>query len=187
MATLSPGIIQKLIDAMNSGKKLFREGRAALLQVIEILPVGLDDKDLWPKGGFHIKVSDSSQAIYTCLPANQDVLILSNKLRLGQFIQVDGFESGDSVPILQGINLFTGRHALVGSPELISKEEGDVKSPFSSDTAAAGGSSRQSNFVSKRSSWSSEQFNPTINGEFFFFPLVIWVWLFFLTNLTVFN
>lgn len=117
MAALAPGILLKLLNGMNSGVKPTNEHRSSLLQVTDIVPADLDEKSLWPKHGFFIKISDSSHSIYASLPFDQDDLVLSNKMQLGQFIYVDQLEPGSPVPIVKGAKLVPGRHPLVGTPE----------------------------------------------------------------------
>ncbi|KAJ4961421.1 hypothetical protein NE237_021331 [Protea cynaroides] len=119
MAALAPGILLKLLNGMNSGLKPTGEHRSSLLQVTDIVPADLDEKNLWPKQGFYIKVSDSSHSIYASLPFEQDDLVLSNKMQLGQFIYVDRLEPGSPVPIIKGTKPLPGRHPLVGTPEPI--------------------------------------------------------------------
>ncbi|KAF6157363.1 hypothetical protein GIB67_004301 [Kingdonia uniflora] len=119
MATLAPGILMKLLDGMNTGTKPTGEHRSSLLQVTDIVPADLDETGLWPKRGFYIKVSDSSHTVYVSLPDEQDDLVLSNKMQLGQFIYVDRLEPGSPVPIIQGTKMIPGRHPLVGTPEPI--------------------------------------------------------------------
>ncbi|XP_019171183.1 PREDICTED: uncharacterized protein LOC109166744 [Ipomoea nil] len=117
MATLAPGVLLKLLDGLNSGVKPTSEHRSSLLQVTDIVPAELDDNELWPKHGFYIKVSDSSHSIYVSLPFEQDDLVLSNKMQLGQFIYVDRLEQGSPVPVVRGAKPLPGRHPLVGTPE----------------------------------------------------------------------
>ncbi|KAG9450004.1 hypothetical protein H6P81_009969 [Aristolochia fimbriata] len=121
MAALAPGILLKLIDGMNTGIKATGEHRNALLQVTDIVPVDLDEKDLWPKHGFYIKISDSSHSIYASLPFEHDHLVLTNKIQLGQFIYVDRLQPGSPVPVIQGAKPLPGRHPLVGTPEPITR------------------------------------------------------------------
>ncbi|KAG2318740.1 hypothetical protein Bca4012_055068 [Brassica carinata] len=145
MAALAPGILQKLIDGMKTGVKPTGEHRSSLLQVTDIVPIDLDEKNLLPKQGFFIKLSDSSHSIYVTLPSDQDDVVLSNKMQLGQFIYVDRLDPGTPVPIVQGARPIPGRHPLLGTPEVSArgKEEpgsrprrgswgqnGDVPSPF---------------------------------------------------------
>ncbi|XP_072965276.1 uncharacterized protein [Typha angustifolia] len=142
MAALAPGILLKLLNGMNSGAaKPVGEHRTALLQVTDIVPADLDDKDLFPKHGFYIKVSDSSHSIYVSLPFDQDDLVLSNKIHLGQFINVEKLAPASPVPILVGAKPLPGRHPLVGTPEPLSRNK--------SMTSSANGSHR-------RGSWGSE-------------------------------
>ncbi|PHT30754.1 hypothetical protein CQW23_29674 [Capsicum baccatum] len=117
MAALAPGILLKLLNGMKSGVKPTSEHRSSLLQVTDIVPADLDEKNLWPKHGFFIKVSDSSHSIYVSLPFEQDDLVLSNKMQLGQFIYVDRLEPGSPVPVVKGAKPLPGRHPLVGTPE----------------------------------------------------------------------
>ncbi|XP_057541767.1 uncharacterized protein LOC130820420 [Amaranthus tricolor] len=117
MATLAPGVLVKLLDGMKKGVKPTGEHRSSLLQVTDIVPAELDEKNLWPKHGFYIKVSDSSHSIYVSLPYEQDDLVLSNKMQLGQFIYVDKLEPGSPVPIAKGTKPIPGRHPFMGTPE----------------------------------------------------------------------
>ncbi|XP_022159134.1 uncharacterized protein LOC111025563 isoform X2 [Momordica charantia] len=135
MATLAPGVVVKLLDGMNSGVKPTSDHRSSLLQVTDIVPAELDEKNLWPKHGFYIKVSDSSHSIYVSLPSDQDDFVLSNKMQLGQFIYVDKLEPGSPVPVVRGAKPLPGRHPLVGTPEPVMlmglREKGDNKSSAS--------------------------------------------------------
>ncbi|XP_057495188.1 uncharacterized protein LOC130780269 [Actinidia eriantha] len=117
MATLAPGVLLKLLNGMNSGVKPTGEHRSSLLQVTDIVPADLDEKNLWPKLGFYVKVSDSSHSIYVSLPFEQDDLVFSDKMQLGQFIYVDKLDPGSPVPVVKGAKPLPGRHPLVGTPE----------------------------------------------------------------------
>ncbi|MED6219679.1 hypothetical protein PIB30_117322 [Stylosanthes scabra] len=117
MATLAPGILQKLLEGLKTGVKPTSEHRSSLLQITDIVPAELDEKSLFPKHGFYIKLSDSSHSIYAALPSDQHDFVLSNKMQLGQFIYVDRLEPGSPVPVVQGAKPLPGRHPLVGTPE----------------------------------------------------------------------
>lgn len=91
--------------------------RTALVQVTDIVPVDLDEKALWPKHGFYIKLSDSTDSVYTSLPVDQSDLVMSNKIQLGQFINLDRLEPGLPVPVISGCCPLPGRHPLVGTPD----------------------------------------------------------------------
>nr|CAD1819929.1 unnamed protein product [Ananas comosus var. bracteatus] len=93
MAVLVPGVLLKLLQHMNnSDAEISSDHRASLLQVIGIVPA-LAGGDLYPNHGFYLKVSDSSHATYVSLPDEDDDLILSDKIQLGQFIYVDCLEA----------------------------------------------------------------------------------------------
>ncbi|EFJ15892.1 hypothetical protein SELMODRAFT_117469 [Selaginella moellendorffii] len=116
MASLTPGVLVKLLQNMSSETKVAGEYRSVLLQVIGIVPA-LAGGELWPNHGFYLKVSDSSHATYVSLAEEHDDLILSDKLQLGQFIHVDRLEYGSPVPLLKGVRALPGRHQCVGTPE----------------------------------------------------------------------
>lgn len=139
MATLAPGILLKLLDGMNTGVKPTSEYRNSLLQVTDIVPADLDEKNLWPKHGFYIKVSDSSHSIYVSLPSEQDDFVLSNKMQLGQFIYVDRLEPGSPVPVIKGAKPLPGRHPFVGTPEPLMglREKGEKGEPKSNSKLSA--------------------------------------------------
>ncbi|KAG0499111.1 hypothetical protein HPP92_003802 [Vanilla planifolia] len=148
MAVLAPGVLLKLLDGMKAGNtKPVGNHRNAILQVTDIVPADLDEKDLLPKHGFYIKVSDSSRSIYVTLPINQDDLVLSNKIQLGQFIYVDRLEPGSPVPIIVGVKPLPGRHPLMGTPEPIVRDKINVEN---SDLKGEKNPRR-------RGSWESEQ------------------------------
>lgn len=117
MATLTAGMLKRLLQHMNSDVKAAGEHRSSLLQVIDIVPADLDGDELWPKHGFYVKVSDSSHATYVSLRDEDVDLVLSNKLQLGQFVYVDRLEAGSPVPVLRGVRPLQGRHPLIGSPQ----------------------------------------------------------------------
>ncbi|KAL8253646.1 hypothetical protein R6Q59_031867 [Mikania micrantha] len=150
MAALAPGILLKLLNGMNSGVKPTSEHRSSLLQVTDIVPADLDEKDLWPKHGFYIKVSDSSHSIYVSLPFEQDDLVLSNKMQLGQFIYIDNLEPGSPVPVAKGAKPLPGRHPFVGTPEPLMglRDKGEHKSIFNSNTKCS---------APRRGSWGTGQ------------------------------
>ncbi|MFS7941262.1 hypothetical protein Hanom_Chr05g00474131 [Helianthus anomalus] len=116
MTNLTSGVLLKLLDGMNSGVKPTSEYRNSLLQVVDIMPVALDEKDLYPKQGFCVKVPDSSRSTYVSLLPD---LILANEIQLGQFVFVEKLEAGSPVPIAKGVKPIPGRHPFVGMPELV--------------------------------------------------------------------
>ncbi|KAK1413790.1 hypothetical protein QVD17_35573 [Tagetes erecta] len=111
---LTPGVLLKLLDAMNSGVKPVSEHRSSLLQVADIMPIDVDEKNLWPKQGFYVKVTDSSHSIYVILPSD---LIFRNEIQLGQFVFVERLECGSPVPVAKGVKPLPGRQPFVEMPE----------------------------------------------------------------------
>eukprot|EP00250_Pteridium_aquilinum_P014634 c22106_g3_i1 orf=146-2593(-) len=116
MALLTPGILLKLLEHIGSDAKVAGAHRSAFLQVVGIVPAIAESDHLWPRHGFYLKVSDSSHCTYMSLAEEHDDLILSNKLQLGQLIQVDKLDSGSPVPILAGVRPLSGKHPFVGTP-----------------------------------------------------------------------
>lgn len=130
MASLIPGVLLKLLQSMSSNVKVRGEYRSVLLQVISIVPA-LTGSELWPNQGFFIKVSDSSHSTYVSLSKEDNELILTNKLQLGQFFYVDKMEAGTPVPILVGVKPIPGRHPFEGNPkdlmQMLEQSEGPVQ------------------------------------------------------------
>ncbi|KAJ3673657.1 hypothetical protein LUZ60_005649 [Juncus effusus] len=116
MASLTPGVLIKLLKNINSDTKILGEYRSILLQVISIVPA-LNGSELFPNHGFFIKVSDSSHSTYVSLSKEDNELILSNKLQLGQFIYVEKVEPRIPVPVLVGVRPVPGRNPCVGNPK----------------------------------------------------------------------
>ncbi|XWS26904.1 hypothetical protein CRYUN_Cryun26dG0070100 [Craigia yunnanensis] len=116
MASLTPGILLKLLQSMNSPTRVTGDHRSALLQVIGIVPA-LAGSDLWPNDGFYVQLSDSLNSTYVSLSERDTELILSNRLQLGQFVHVDRFHFDSPVPCVSGIRPIAGRHPFVGSPD----------------------------------------------------------------------
>ncbi|KAB5564030.1 hypothetical protein DKX38_004084 [Salix brachista] len=116
MASLTPGVLLKLLRSIDSNVRVRGEYRSVLLQVISIVPA-LSGSELWPNQGFFIKVSDSSHSTYVSLSKEDNELILNNKLQLGQFFYVDRVEAGTPVPTLTGVRPVAGRNPFVGNPK----------------------------------------------------------------------
>ncbi|XP_022843933.1 uncharacterized protein LOC111367348 [Olea europaea var. sylvestris] len=116
MVTLVPGILLKLLQHMNTDVKVGGQHRSSVLQVVSIVPA-LTGGDLFSNQGFYLKVSDSAHATYVSLPDEHVDLILSDKIQLGQFLNVERLEAASPVPILRGVRPVPGRHPCVGTPE----------------------------------------------------------------------
>nr|GEV94572.1 hypothetical protein [Tanacetum cinerariifolium] len=116
MASLTPGVLIKLLKTISSNVKVRGEHRSILLQVISIVPA-LNGSELWPNHGFFIKISDSSHATYASLSKQDNELILNDKLQIGQFFWVDRMDVGTPVPVLVGVRPVPGRHPFIGKPK----------------------------------------------------------------------
>lgn len=118
MATLTPGILLKLLQSMNTGARVTGDHRTPLLQVIGIVPALSTSDSLWPHNGFFVQLSDSLNSTYVSLSEKDTDLILTNRLQLGQFVHVDRF-CFDSPPVPRAVNIrsIAGRHGFIGSPE----------------------------------------------------------------------
>ncbi|KAI3443355.1 hypothetical protein Pfo_000020 [Paulownia fortunei] len=118
MATLTPGILLKLLQSMNSTIKVTGDHRSPLLQVIGIVPALSTADSLWPHHGFYVQLSDSLNSTYVSLSDRDTDLILTNRLQLGQFVHLDRLLF-DSHPVPTPVNLrpVAGRHPFIGSPE----------------------------------------------------------------------
>ncbi|KAF5805291.1 hypothetical protein HanRHA438_Chr05g0217171 [Helianthus annuus] len=131
MASLTPGILLKLLQTMNTNTRVTGDHRSPLLQVIGILPAlagGSDD--LWPNHGFYVSLSDSLNSTYVSLSDKDTDLILTNRLQLGQFVYVDKFEFDCPVPRASGVRPVAGRHPFVGSPEQLIARVSSSKREF---------------------------------------------------------
>ncbi|KAF8088517.1 hypothetical protein N665_0538s0018 [Sinapis alba] len=116
MASLTPGILLKLLQCMNSNTRPTGDHRSAILQVTGIVPA-LAGSDLSPNQGFYVQISDSLNSTYVSLSERDTDLILTNRLQLGQFIYLERLEFATPVPRAAGIRTVAGRHAFVGTPE----------------------------------------------------------------------
>lgn len=118
MATLTPGILLKLLQSMNSTTKVAGDHRSPLLQVIGIVPALSTGDSLWPHHGFYVQLSDSLNSTYVSLSDRDTELILTNRLQLGQFVHLDRLVF-DSPPVPTPVNIrpIAGRHPFIGSPE----------------------------------------------------------------------
>ncbi|XP_010527195.1 PREDICTED: uncharacterized protein LOC104804579 [Tarenaya hassleriana] len=130
MASLTPGILLKLLQSMNSGTRVTGDHRSPLLQVTGIVPA-LAGSDLWPNHGFFVQISDSLNSTYVSLSDRDTDLILTNRLQLGQFIYLERLDFSTPVPRAVGIRPVAGRHPFVGSPEpLIARVSSGSKRDF---------------------------------------------------------
>ncbi|KHN49061.1 hypothetical protein glysoja_031272 [Glycine soja] len=120
MASLTPGVLSKLLD--NAGSKVTAPHRQALLQVTEIVPRLSSTSPLQSRGYF-LKLSDSLHSAYVSVPDADADLISAGKLNLGQFVYVTRLDAASPVPLVRGLNPLPKRRPCVGNPiELVPSE-----------------------------------------------------------------
>ncbi|KAL3839393.1 hypothetical protein ACJIZ3_023984 [Penstemon smallii] len=120
MASLTPGILLKLLQSMNSTSttKVTGDHRSPLLQVIGIVPALSTGESLFTHHGFYVQLSDSLNSTYVSLSDRDTDLILNNRLQLGQFVYLDRFLfHSPPVPTPHNLRPVPGRHSFIGSPE----------------------------------------------------------------------
>ncbi|KAL8155254.1 uncharacterized protein LOC141663610 [Apium graveolens] len=119
MASLTPGTLSSLLSTTPS--KPTSHHRSSLLQIIAIVPAFTTN--IFHNKGFYIRVSDSLHSAYVSVSENDAELILSDKIQLGQFVYVQGFDSGKPVPVVRGLKVVPKRRECVGEPvDLIGSE-----------------------------------------------------------------
>ncbi|KAI3771554.1 hypothetical protein L6452_02719 [Arctium lappa] len=137
MASLTPGILLKLLQTMNTTSRVTGDHRSPLLQVIGIVPaLAAGSDDLWPNHGFYVSLSDSLNSTYVSLSDRDTDLILTNRLQLGQFVYVDKFDFDSPVPRVSGVRPIAGRHPFVGCPEQLIARISSTKREFVIQTAS---------------------------------------------------
>ncbi|KAJ4824986.1 hypothetical protein Tsubulata_014360 [Turnera subulata] len=117
MAELQSGVLVKFLQEMDLDGNTPRETKPVLLQIRSIIPVMRNPERLLQNQGFFLKVSDLSHALYVSLPHEEDEMVLSDKLHLGQFIYASTLEAAYPVPLLKGISPLPGRHPCYGNPK----------------------------------------------------------------------
>eukprot|EP00250_Pteridium_aquilinum_P013676 c21498_g1_i1 orf=717-3293(+) len=151
MAALQPGMLVKMLEHIDSSFKVAGEHRSVLLQVIGIVPA-LGGKELWPKLGFHVRVSDASHSMYVSLSSEHDdsELVLSGKLQLGQFLHVERLEPGSPFPHLVGIKPVSVRNPSASNPEELAARVVQIPQKSIAEALSEQGSVKKSQIVTER-------------------------------------
>ncbi|WOL17091.1 hypothetical protein Cni_G25880 [Canna indica] len=120
MASLTPGVLLKLLQSMNTDARVTSEYRSAVLQVVGIVPAlsASTGDDLWPSHGFYLQLSDSANSTYVSLSDADADAVLSTRSQLGQLVHVDRLQFAHPVPRAVGLRPVPGArpHPFVGSP-----------------------------------------------------------------------
>ncbi|THU72235.1 hypothetical protein C4D60_Mb04t09940 [Musa balbisiana] len=121
MASLTPGVLLKLLQSMNTDARVAGDHRSAILQVVGIVPAlsASTGDDLWPSHGFYLQLSDSVNSTYVSLSDADADAVLSSRAQLGQLVHVDRLRFAHPVPRAVGLRPVPGArpHPFVGSPD----------------------------------------------------------------------
>ncbi|CAL9197508.1 unnamed protein product [Musa hybrid cultivar] len=121
MASLTPGVLLKLLQSMNSDARVAGEHRSSVLQVTGIVPAisASAEEDLWPSHGFYLQLSDSANSTYVALSDADADVVLSSRPQLGQLVHVDRLQFAYPVPRAIGLRAVPGSrpYPFLGSPD----------------------------------------------------------------------
>ncbi|PAN15672.1 hypothetical protein PAHAL_3G010700 [Panicum hallii] len=124
MATLTPGVLLKLLQSMHTDERVAGEHRSPVLQVTAVVPAltaSTSDSLLVPSNGFLLNLSDGLHSTYVQLPpADADALLLAARPHLvGHLVHLDRLRFARPVPRAVGLRVVPSSRALpcVGTPE----------------------------------------------------------------------
>ncbi|URE17712.1 hypothetical protein MUK42_12512 [Musa troglodytarum] len=117
MASLTPGVLLKLLQSMNTDARVAGEHRSSVLQVTGIVPSA--EENLWPSRGFYLQLSDSANSTYVTFSDDDADVVLSSRPQLGQLVHVDRLEFAYPVPHAIGLRPVPGArpYPFLGSPD----------------------------------------------------------------------
>jgi hypothetical protein len=124
MATLTPGVLLKLLQAMHTDERVAGEHRSPVLQVTAVVPAltaSTADSLLPPANGFLLNLSDGLHSTYVQLPhADADALLSAARPHLvGHLVHLDRLRFARPVPRAVGLRPLPSSRPLpcAGSPE----------------------------------------------------------------------
>ncbi|KAK3139200.1 hypothetical protein QOZ80_5AG0379400 [Eleusine coracana subsp. coracana] len=125
MATLTPGVLLKLLQAMHTDERVAGEHRSPVLQVTAVVPAltaSTADSLLSPTNGFLLNLSDGLHSTYVqLLPADADALLSAARPHLvGHLVHLDRLRFARPVPRAVGLRpvpSFSRALPCAGSPE----------------------------------------------------------------------
>ncbi|XP_062203546.1 uncharacterized protein LOC133905796 isoform X2 [Phragmites australis] len=124
MATVTTGVLLKLLQAMHTDERVAGEHRSPVLQVTAVVPAltaSTSDSLLVPSNGFLLNLSDGLHSTYVQLPpADADGLLLSARPHLvGHLVHLDRLRFARPVPRAVGLRLVPSSRVVpcVGNPE----------------------------------------------------------------------
>ncbi|XP_062201812.1 uncharacterized protein LOC133904360 [Phragmites australis] len=110
MATITPGVLLKLLQAMHTDDRVAGDHRSPVLQVTAVVPAltaSTSDSLRLPANGFLLNLSDGLNSTYVQLPpADADALLLSARPHLvGHLVHLDRLRFARPVPRAVGLRL----------------------------------------------------------------------------------
>ncbi|CAN6325642.1 unnamed protein product [Urochloa humidicola] len=124
MATLTQGVLLKLLQSMHTDDRVAGDHRSPVLQVTAVVPAltaSTTDSLLVPTNGFLLNLSDGLHSTYVQLPpADADALLAAARPHLvGHLVHLDRLRFARPVPRAVGIRTVPSSRSLpcVGNPE----------------------------------------------------------------------
>ncbi|OEL38751.1 hypothetical protein BAE44_0000230 [Dichanthelium oligosanthes] len=124
MATLTPGVLLRLLQSMHTDERVAGEHRSPVLQVTAVVPAltaSTSDSLLLPSNGFLLNLSDGLHSTYVQLPpADADALLLAARPHLvGHLVHLDRLRFARPVPRALGLRTVPSSRSLpcTGTPE----------------------------------------------------------------------
>ncbi|KAM0822538.1 hypothetical protein ACQ4PT_071433 [Festuca glaucescens] len=123
MATVTQGVLLRLLQAMHTDERVTGEHRSPALQVTAVVPAltaSTADSLLCPSNGFLLQLSDGVHSTYIQpSPADADALLSARPHIVGHLVHLDRLRFANPVPRAVGLRLVPSSRSLpcVGNPE----------------------------------------------------------------------
>ncbi|KAL5203921.1 hypothetical protein ABZP36_008792 [Zizania latifolia] len=122
MATVTPGMLLKLLQAMHTDDRVAGDHRSPVLQVTAVVPAltASTTDSLWPSNGFLLQLSDGVHSTYVQISSDDaDALLSARPQVVGHLVHLDRLRFARPVPRAVGIRPVPSSRAVafVGSPE----------------------------------------------------------------------
>ncbi|KAG8089228.1 hypothetical protein GUJ93_ZPchr0011g28287 [Zizania palustris] len=122
MATVTPGMLLKLLQAMHTDDRVAGDHRSPVLQVTAVVPAltASTTDSLWPSNGFLLQLSDGVHSTYVQISSDDaDALLSARPQVVGHLVHLDRLRFARPVPRAVGIRPVPSSRAVafVGNPE----------------------------------------------------------------------
>ncbi|KAM0830191.1 hypothetical protein ACQ4PT_066378 [Festuca glaucescens] len=123
MATVTQGVLLRLLQAMHTDERVTGEHRSPALQVTAVVPAltaSTADSLLCPSNGFLLQLSDGIHSTYIQpSPTDADALLSARPHIVGHLVHLDRLRFANPVPRAVGLRLVPSSRSLpcVGNPE----------------------------------------------------------------------